>query len=116
PTITPQLKVDSSPLMDKTPRGGLHVVTAQLAAADRLSCDDTRIRVVDVVSQLKMLIVEGQRSQGSLGGSGVYLHAALDPTGAAGESDHPAGAPASTNPADSAGRSYVAPEIISDLE
>jgi hypothetical protein len=66
--------------------GGPHVVSAALISDDKLPCDNVRWRVVNVASDLKMLIVEGQRSTGdastdvgSSGGSGVYLRAALDP-------------------------------------
>jgi Aerotolerance regulator N-terminal len=55
------------------PGGGPHVVSASLIADDKLTCDDTRWRVVNVASDLKMLLVEGTT------GSGLYLKAALDP-------------------------------------
>ncbi|HTW94625.1 MAG TPA: BatA domain-containing protein [Tepidisphaeraceae bacterium] len=61
------------------PGGGPHVISASLVSDDHLPCDDTRWRTVDVASDLKMLIVEGQQEVGSTGGSGVDLHAALDP-------------------------------------
>lgn len=60
------------------PSGGPHVLSASLISDDRLPCDDTRWRIVNVASDLKMLIVEGER-QGQQGGAGLYLHAALDP-------------------------------------
>jgi hypothetical protein len=66
------------------PGGGPHVVSASLISDDKITCDDTRWRVVNVAADLKMLIVEGQRQIGDSGGdtgggSGMYLHAALDP-------------------------------------
>jgi hypothetical protein len=80
--------------------GGVHVISASVAADDPLHIDDSRFRVVNVVSQLKVLIVEGERGVGGLGSSGAFLDTALNPTGAAdGKSD-----------------SYIATERISDLE
>ena len=61
--------------------GGPHAISASLAGEDKLPCDDTRWRVVNVASDLKMLVVEGQRQVGSAGGSGLYIRAALDPQG-----------------------------------
>jgi Aerotolerance regulator N-terminal/von Willebrand factor type A domain len=75
--------------------GGIHVVTASLASDNRLPVDDVRYRVIDVVSQLKVLIVEGERGVGGQGSSGAFLDAALNPKGTGG---------------------YVATERISDLE
>jgi hypothetical protein len=59
--------------------GGPHVVSAALTSTDRITCDDTRWHVVNVASDLKMLIAEGDQQVGSGGGSGLYLQAALDP-------------------------------------
>jgi hypothetical protein len=59
--------------------GGPHVVSATLSSDDRITCDDTRWHVVNVASDLKMLIVEGDRQVGDAGGSGLYLQAALAP-------------------------------------
>lgn len=84
--------------------GGPHVLSVSLDSANRLKADDNRWHVVDVVSQLKMLIVEGERNPGALGGSGVFLQMALAPPTSSDGS-----APAANN-------SYVAPEVISDLE
>jgi len=66
------------------PGGGPHVVSATLISEDKLTCDDTRWRVVNIATDLKMLIVEGERQAGnaggmSAGGSGAFLKAALDP-------------------------------------
>jgi hypothetical protein len=52
---------------------GPHVVSATILGGDRLSIDDTRRRVVNVIGGLKVLIVEGQRGVGPLGGSGAFL-------------------------------------------
>lgn len=84
--------------------GGIHVVTASLVSDDRLPVDDVRYRVINVVSQLKVLIVEGERGVGGQGSSGAFLDAALNPTGfgSAGGSGKSSG--------------YVATERISDLE
>ena len=86
------------------PGGGPHVVGATLVSDDKIQCDDTRWRVVNVASDLKMLVVEGQRQAGPAGGgSGMYLQAALDPTPA---------------PEDTVAKKYrlVNIDTISDLE
>lgn len=80
--------------------GGLHVISATLAGDDRLQIDNTRWRVVDVASELKVLLVEGKRGIGPLAGSAAFLRLALAPP-AEGEA---------------APTSYLAPEVISDLE
>jgi hypothetical protein len=85
--------------------GGAHVVTATLTGDDRLKLDNTRHRVLDVVSDLKLLIVEGERGQNRMNSSGAYLELALAPPR---EGPTEAGAARSD--------SYVAPELISDLE
>ncbi len=82
--------------------GGPHVISASLTEDDRLKIDNTRWRVVNVAAELKVLIVEGQRGIGPLGGSGAFLQLALAP---------PAD---TTGPAHS--ESYVDPQTISDLE
>jgi hypothetical protein len=82
---------------------GVHVFTAQLESDNRLPVDDVRNRVVQVVGQIKVLIVEGERGVGGQGSSGAFLDAALNPTGYSAGSDEK-----------SAG--YVATERISDLE
>ncbi len=86
--------------------GGIHVISASLASDNRLAVDDRRYRVVDVVSQLKVLIVEGERGIGGMGSSGAFLDTALNPPAIGGDST-------------GAGRkatSYVSTERISDLE
>jgi hypothetical protein len=82
---------------------GIHVFTASLAGDSRLPIDDVRYRIVNVVGQIKVLIVEGERGVGGQGSSGAFLDAALNPTGYA-----------ATNDSKSAG--YIATERISDLE
>jgi hypothetical protein len=85
--------------------GGPHVVTVTLNGEDRLKLDNTRQRVIDVISDLKLLIVEGERGQNRMNSSGAYLELALAP---------PKEGPTEANTARS--ESYVAPELISDLE
>lgn len=58
---------------------GSHVVSAGLSQGDSLSVDDRRDRVVDVVSRLKVLIVEDRRGADTLEGSGAFLRLALAP-------------------------------------
>jgi hypothetical protein len=87
--------------------GGLHVIAATLNGDDRLKIDDTRWRVVDVASELKVLIVEGEHGVGPLSGSGSFLQLALAPPSE--EGSHLTSAHARTS-------SYVLPETISDLE
>src|SRR6185369_8633503 len=72
---------------------------------DRLKVDNTRQRVLDVTSELKLLIVEGERGMSRLGGSGAFLDLALAPP-----REQPAEGSASRSD------SYVAPELVSDLE
>ena len=86
------------------PAGGPQVVSVSLGGADRLRVDDTRYRVIDVASELKVLIVEGQRGIRPEEGSGFFLREALSPPRDAA----PAGT-AKTN-------SYVAAESINYLE
>jgi hypothetical protein len=59
--------------------GGPHVITASLAGGDKLKIDDTRYLVTAVASELKVLIVEGERGMGGAGGSGAFLQLALSP-------------------------------------
>ncbi|HEX4053734.1 MAG TPA: BatA domain-containing protein [Tepidisphaeraceae bacterium] len=82
--------------------GGIHVVTASLVSDNRLPVDDVRYRVINVVSQLKVLIVEGERGVGGQGSSGAFLDAALNPSG--------------FGSGDNKSTGYVATERISDLE
>ena len=82
---------------------GLHVISASLLTDDRLKVDNIRTRVFDVVSELKVLIVEGQRGVNRMQGSGAFLDLALAP-------------PAEANEQGVRTNSYVATELISDLE
>jgi Mg-chelatase subunit ChlD len=84
--------------------GGAHVISAGLIGDDRLKVDDARWRVLDVTSQMKVLIVEGERGMNRLAGSGSLLSLALAPPR---ENAAPGGAQSG---------SYVAPELASDLE
>jgi hypothetical protein len=59
--------------------GGPRVFSVSLAGDDRLKIDNTRWRVVDVASEMKVLLVEGERGIGALAGSASYLDLALAP-------------------------------------
>jgi hypothetical protein len=87
--------------------GGFHVISTSIASENRLKIDDTRWRVVDVASELKVLIVEGERGIGPLSGSGSFLQIALAPPSEDGS--HVLAGQIRTN-------SYILPEVISDLE
>ena len=88
--------------------GGPQVVSVSVTTNDPLDMDNTRWRVVDVASALRVLIVEGERGVDALEGSGAFLQVALSP---------PADAPgAGGGPAGPRTSSYVAAELISDLE
>ena len=84
--------------------GGPHVVSFGLTGDDHLKCDDTRYRVIDVAADMKVLVVEGERSLDSQGGSAATLEHAL--------------APPSDNSAPGAGKtnSYISLEVISDIQ
>jgi Mg-chelatase subunit ChlD len=43
-------------------RGGYHVLSVNFAGDDRIKIDDSRTRVIDVASEMKVLVVEGERS------------------------------------------------------
>jgi hypothetical protein len=84
--------------------GGPHVISVSAATKDRLSADDTRWHTVDVASELKVLIVEGERGTGPLDGSGAFLQLALAP-------------PAENNVGGTLhSSSYITTELASDLE
>ena len=83
--------------------GGPHVISVALHDGDRMPIDDAAWHVVDVASELKALIVEGDRGNGPLDGSGAFLQLALSPPG-----DAPGNAARSS--------SYINAELISDLE
>jgi hypothetical protein len=59
--------------------GGPHVITANLIGDDRLKLDNSRSAVVNVASEIKLLIVDGERSSQGLSGSGAFLELALAP-------------------------------------
>jgi hypothetical protein len=102
--ITAKISTEASPLTYTVSSlsGGYHIVSATITPDDRLEIDNTRSRVVDVVSQLKVLIVEGERGVGGLGSSGAFLDIALNPS---------VGGPPGGKPA-----SYISTDRISDLE
>ena len=85
--------------------GGPHVVTAQIGddrgSGDLLRTDNVFNRVIDVASELKVLIVEGTRGSRPLEGSGTFLQLALSAP-----SDRPGGQHSD---------SYISTDLISDL-
>lgn len=93
--------------------GGPCVLEAELSGTDMLRIDNTRRRVIQVVSELKVLIIEGQRGMEGLSGSGAFLNLALAPTGDD-RDQHSTTQPSAGGQAPS--NSYVSPEVISDLE
>lgn len=82
-------------------QAGAHVVAATLAAGDHLKIDDRRWCVVDAVSKLKVLLVEGSRGVAPMSGSASFLKLALAP-------------PVQGNSNQTAGD--MEPTVISDLE
>ena len=78
---------------------GTHAITASIIGDDGLQVDNTRTRIINVVSQLKALIVEGQHGAGQEGGSGLNLQVALEGLSKSGQFD-----------------GFAAPDLISDLE
>jgi hypothetical protein len=88
--------------------GGPHVIVATLGdergGGDGVKIDNKFYRVVDVASELKVLIVEGTRGSNALEGSGTFLQLALSP-------------PREEAVGSSANRtdSYVSSDLISDL-
>jgi hypothetical protein len=100
---TMTIDTQSEPITQSNARfsaGGPHVVSVTVVGGDRLRADDTRYRVVDVASQLKTLIVEGERGGGLLDSSGTFLSLALSPPRAEGET----------------GSGYLATEVVGELE
>ncbi len=85
-------------------QGGAHVLSVLLQNDERLKADNVRHRVIEVASELKVLIVEGERGEGRLSGSGAFLDLALAPKREIG-----AGGTVRTD-------SYVLPELITDGE
>jgi hypothetical protein len=89
-------------ISDNILTAGSHVLSAAIASDNRLTVDDRRFRIVNVVDKLKVLIVEGEH--GSNGqGSGAFLDAALNPALPGGEGQVKRS-------------SYVDTERVSDLE
>jgi hypothetical protein len=89
--------------------GGPQVVAVSVGNSDPLSMDNIRWRVVDVASALRVLIVEGERGVDVMEGSGAFLQLALSPPADA--SGTGGGGPGARRTS-----SYVASELISDLE
>jgi hypothetical protein len=87
----------------QTKDGGVHLITAALRNDEKLKVDNTRSRVLEVASELKVLIVEGERGANLLSGSGAFLDLALAP-----RKEIENGQVRSDT--------YVVPELISDLE
>jgi hypothetical protein len=79
------------------------VISANLLSDDRLELDNIRTHVFDVVTEMKVLIVEGERGMSRLQGSAGLLDLALAP-------------PAEANESGVRSNSYVQTELISDLE
>lgn len=111
-TVQPQTRTDVPETAKLTPRqvkvGGPHLVTVSVNAGERgdaLKLDDRRHRVVDVASELKVLIVEGVRAQKFMESSGAFLQMALAPPTA---NPTGIGAPRSAT--------HVTTELISDGE
>jgi hypothetical protein len=83
--------------------GGSTVISAQIAADDRLKIDNFRSHAIEIASEMKILIVEGRRGMGPLDGSGAFLDLALAP-------------PTLDSTPGSTTSSYIKPERISDIE
>jgi hypothetical protein len=94
-----QTKVDT-----RKTGGGPHVLSVSLLGDEKLKIDNTRSRVFEVASELKVLIIEGERGTSLLSGSGAFLDLALAP-----KKEITAQGKVRSD-------SYVAPEVISDLE
>jgi hypothetical protein len=58
---------------------GRHIVTAHLIGADDLAADDRATRVIDVLQDLPVLILEGAPSARPLEGAGAFMQVALAP-------------------------------------
>lgn len=81
-TKTVKLDLDTQPqsLAEQMLReGGPRVFSVTLSSDDRLKIDNTRWRIVEVASEMRVLIVEGERGIGALQGSGSFLELALSP-------------------------------------
>jgi hypothetical protein len=102
-----KLTPEAAPLVRagvRFPSGGPQVLNVSLGGADRLSIDDTRWRVIDVASELNVLIVEGKQGVRAGESSGFFVREALSPPTDAG----PAGVVKSS--------SYIAAETIGVIE
>jgi hypothetical protein len=84
--------------------GGPHVMSVTLVGDEKLKIDNSRQRVFEVAAELKVLIIEGERGTSLLSGSGAFLDLALAP-----KKEITAQGKVRSD-------SYVAPEVISDLE
>jgi Aerotolerance regulator N-terminal/von Willebrand factor type A domain len=82
------------------PSGGAHVLGVTATGDDSLSIDNTCYRVANIASQLKALLVEGDRGSGPMGGSAGFLNIALAPAQSPGKMSD----------------SYIQPTTISDLQ
>lgn len=80
--------------------GGTHILSVTAADSDPLLVDNTCNGVFNVATEMKVLLVEGDRSAEKMTGSAAFLSIALDP----------AGAPGKPSP------SYIQPTTISDLQ
>ncbi len=98
-----QFDATSAPIVQPRvvfPAGGGHTLSATVLSTDRLPIDNTHYRAVDVASELRLLIVEGERGSGALSSSAAFLQLALaPPQEGTGKSD-----------------SNLLPELISDIE
>lgn len=113
--IAMKLDPSTAPVVRRLPagaikRGGPHLVAVTLgaeagSAGDPLKIDDKRYRVVDVASELKVLIVQGTIGDNPMQGSGAFLQLALAPP-----------AEAATGAGANKSGSYVATDLISDIE
>lgn len=92
-------------IQKKISEGGPRVVAATLLNDEGLKSDNTRQIVLDVVSELKVLVVEGERGAEALESSGAYLELALAP-----QKEATAGAGARKSD------SYAAVDLITDME
>ena len=104
-TIKPDTQTPPQVLSQLSIRtGGPHIISVSAIGHDALPIDNIRRRVVDVASELKVLVVEGDHGVGLMSGSAAFLTLALAPPTEASSQGN-----AKTN-------SAIAPELISDLE
>jgi hypothetical protein len=94
PQVEPQALLQSA-----FKAGGPHVVTASILGDDPLQVDNARSRVVNVLSDPRVLVVEGRHAVGSQGGSGLNVRIALAGPGRSGRAD-----------------GFAVPDAVSDLE